>query len=150
MMTTRQHPRSIRTNANPRVPTVLIVDDDDTIRELLRAALEADGLQVLTAADGAAAWSVIQLARCRVDLVLTDVMMPRMNGLALGKRLRLACPDLPVIFMSGLGRDHLQQDLLPDDLLLRKPFDLERILATIKEQLAAVDGRAGRSRFLSA
>lgn len=86
-------------------PRVLVVDDDETIRQLTRRILEGHGYKVLTASDGAAALrampSAMRQPGTAVHLVLTDIEMPGMDGYALVHQLRLRWPALPVIYMSG-------------------------------------------------
>jgi CheY-like chemotaxis protein len=80
-------------------PRVLIVEDDSSARRALRRLLEEDGYEVITAADGAEG---LDLAiACPPDVVLSDVHMPRMDGLALVQQLRSQYPWLPVVLMSS-------------------------------------------------
>ena len=91
--------------APPSVSRILVVDDDEAIRQLARRILEGHGYHVLTSADGAAALGVARLAMMHpgstIHLVLTDIDMPGMDGYALGRRLALTWPALPVVYMSG-------------------------------------------------
>jgi two-component system, cell cycle response regulator CpdR len=93
---------------NPSAPSasrVLVVDDDEKIRRLLRRILESHGFEVLTSGDGAAALAVTRVAMTEpgnpIDVVLTDIDMPGMNGYELGRRLARTWPALPVVYMSG-------------------------------------------------
>jgi DNA-binding response OmpR family regulator len=80
---------------------ILVVDDDDCIVTVVKAFLESAGYAVFTAGDGDAGLALFRQHRPAISMVLTDVDMPRMNGLDLADRiLQLDC-DLPVLFMSG-------------------------------------------------
>ena len=82
--------------------TILVVEDDAAVRELVRLMLEANGYQVLTVDDAdEAARAVPGARRRRVDLLLTDVVMPEVNGRALAERLGEIAPDMRILFMSG-------------------------------------------------
>jgi two-component system cell cycle sensor histidine kinase/response regulator CckA len=118
--------------------TILVVDDESSIRETTRRLLEARGYRVLTAADGAEAATLFQKHRADVALVLTDLMMPVMNGLTLIRVLRSLAPGLQIIATSGVsdvdqGRE-LQQLGVAD--LLPKPVEVPVLLGTIARLLA--------------
>jgi FixJ family two-component response regulator len=81
--------------------TILVVDDDRTIRTLIRALLEGAGYAVLTASDGAEGFHVFQRYQENIALLLSDVTMPKMNGLQLAAAVRAVRPQLPVLFVSG-------------------------------------------------
>jgi CheY-like chemotaxis protein len=125
------------TGPAPRRRTVLLAEDDDAVREFVRAALEQSGYTVVAAGDGRAAGDLFAAAPDRFDLVLTDVVMPHAVGpelAALARRLR---PAVPVLFMSafpgGLG---LAPDALaPDERLLEKPFTVTGLLRAVNDIL---------------
>jgi CheY-like chemotaxis protein len=81
--------------------TVLIVEDEDILRKLLVQILESNGYKVLQAANGTEAIAVGQGFADRIDLLLTDVEMPGMNGSELAKQLKLHNPEMKVLLMSG-------------------------------------------------
>jgi two-component system response regulator ResD len=81
--------------------TILVVDDDLQIRSLVKVYLEQAGFAVATAADGEDGLNVFRAYRSRIALVLTDVMMPNMNGFDLADRVLELDSELPVLFMSG-------------------------------------------------
>lgn len=107
---------------------VLIVDDERYIVDLLSDLLEDEGYTVLRAADGQAALDVLD--RHQPDLVVTDVMMPRIDGVRLLSIIREQHKDLPVILMSAAVTPRLAG--VP---FLPKPFDIEDLLALIEEKL---------------
>ena len=111
---------------------ILVVDDEPSIREILSDVLTDAGYTVETAPDGRTALQLI--LRTPPDLVLTDVMMPRLDGWELLARVRERLPVLPVIVMSAVDpRDAKQHPGMTADhtAFLRKPFDLETVLAIV-------------------
>lgn len=123
-------------------PVVLVVDDEEQVRRFVVRALEGAGLQVREAEHGRAALELLAQSDSRVDLVITDVVMPVMNGTELAEALGRLRPDLPVVLMSGYGAAHLAGRglLQPNTSLLAKPFTPEALLAEVREALVA-DGR---------
>lgn len=112
-----------------RQQRVLIVDDEEAIVELLCLLLEEEGLQVQGETDTVRAVSAIQ--RERPDLVITDLMMPKMTGVELAARASRIDPRIRVVYMSAVteppdGDDHE---------FLQKPFDVEFVVDTVFEQL---------------
>jgi CheY-like chemotaxis protein len=110
--------------------TVLVVDDDPIILDVLRAALEDDGYAVLTAVNGGA----LPLARqARPDVVLLDIMMPGMDGVEVSKRLRAdpTTAAIPIVAMSATSNLMALADQMPIDDRLPKPFDLDHVSAVV-------------------
>jgi PAS domain S-box-containing protein len=104
--------------------TILLVDDDDAVRRITRRSLEHHGYTVLEAAGGAEALDMYRLHSGAIRLLVTDMVMPGMNGRELVERLTLIRPELQVLFISGHTDDELvRQGLLgPHQRFLRKPF----------------------------
>lgn len=116
-------------------PSILVVDDEPAVREALRAGLEFEGYQVTTAADGLGALE--QIAKSMPDGMVLDVMMPRMDGLTVLRRLRSFNPALPVLLLTArdtVGDRVTGLDVGADDYLT-KPFDLDELLARIRAML---------------
>ena len=116
-------------------PAILVVDDEPAVREALRAGLEFEGYQVTTAADGLGALE--QIAKSMPDGLVLDVMMPRMDGLTVLRRLRSFNPSLPVLLLTArdtVGDRVTGLDVGADDYLT-KPFDLDELLARIRAML---------------
>lgn len=113
-------------------PTVLIVDDEDGIRDFLRSAFEAEGFTVLAAADGAAAISLCEIYR--PDAILLDLMMPRLDGLGFVHEYRrlFGVDATPIYIMSAVSTavEHAKAAGVAGAFL--KPFDLDEVLATIE------------------
>jgi CheY-like chemotaxis protein len=103
--------------------TLLLVDDQDDIREMCRRALESEGAAVIEACDGIDALSLVQEWTGRLDLVITDMKMPRLGGSELAEMLSVFRPDLPVLGMTG--DPGLADRRLP---ALLKPFSLEELI----------------------
>jgi two-component system, cell cycle sensor histidine kinase and response regulator CckA len=104
--------------------TILLVEQEPALRDLARRALEAAGYTVLSCPDGQAALEASRHYSGPIDLVVTDLVMPWMDGRHLGAALRVQRPDLPVLLMSGYS-ESLVANLsspLPDEELLDKPF----------------------------
>ncbi|MEG0439280.1 MAG: response regulator transcription factor [Solibacillus sp.] len=105
------------------MPTILVVDDDANIRELVCLFLRNDGFSTAEAADGKEALAVY--TSTNVDLVVLDIMMPNMDGWTLCKELRRANPDLPLLMLTARGEtwEKVKGFELGADDYLTKPFD---------------------------
>lgn len=119
-------------------PRILLVEDDASLRSVLRRALERAGYRALEAADGRAALDVIRTEGEPVDMVVTDIVMPGMEGIELMISIRKTHPSLPVIAMSGGGRSSAQSYLqiarsAGAVRVLAKPFEIESLLETVRE-----------------
>ena len=117
--------------------TILLVEDDEQLRILLREVLRVSGYTVLEARLNSQAAMLFGQHADRIDLMLTDVMMPGTTGYHLAKRLRVWRPDMKVLFMSGLPRETIEAEGLldPGAPFLPKPFDSSTLLAKIREIL---------------
>ena len=113
--------------------TILVVEDEAPIREVLAEILRDEGYAVLVASDGAAALVVV--AERRPDLVLTDAMMPRLDGLGLLRRMRAdpRTAAIPVI-VSSAARHPSPADL-EGAAFLAKPYDLDEVLRAVRDGL---------------
>jgi two-component system response regulator MprA len=124
-------------NAVPK-PRVLVVDDDRAVRESLRRSLEFNGYDVALAADGAEALAGI--AATAPDVVIMDVMMPRLDGIETTRALRSAGNDLPILVLTArdaVGDRVEGLDAGADDYLT-KPFALQELLARLRALLRRV------------
>jgi CheY-like chemotaxis protein len=117
--------------------TILLVEDEDVVRELAREALQEGGYTVLEARHPGEALLVAERQGDGLDLLLTDVVMPHMSGPELAQRLRDQRPDLRVLFMSGYTDDAtLRHGVLRSEVFfLQKPFTPEILARRVRETL---------------
>jgi len=113
--------------------TVLLAEDDDAVREYVSLVLRRLGYQVLEAADGADALAVADRFHGPIDLLLSDVVMPRMDGVELARRLGQARSSLKVMHMSGYPGD--ARAGADDAPFLRKPFDRDVLARRVRRVL---------------
>jgi CheY-like chemotaxis protein len=117
--------------------TVLLAEDEESLRELIGELLEASGYQVLAAEDPTKAIETAERHGGVIHLLLTDVLMPGMNGRELAQRVRELRPDIRVLYMSGHTEDSIAQSglLEPGALLISKPFTQESLARKVREAL---------------
>jgi len=117
--------------------TILLVEDEDNLRQLTRQSLENQGYSVIDAADGAAAIRLSQSHQGPIHLLLTDVIMPGMNGRELANQVSPSRPDIKVLYMSGYTENHIGHNGTLDEgiTLLQKPFTLPALQAKVREVL---------------
>jgi len=119
--------------------TILVAEDEDSVRKLLAHLLNASGYRVIEAPDGHEALRLFRQDAASIDMLLTDVIMPGLNGRQLAQEILASKPDLKVIYMSGYTDDVLLNTgaLGPGMSFLRKPLQLDRVTALIREVLDA-------------
>ncbi|HLP43403.1 MAG TPA: response regulator, partial [Fibrobacteria bacterium] len=120
---------------------VMVVDDEDLVREMARLALEAEGLVVLTARNGVEALLLAERHGGPIHLLLTDLSMPPyMDGLELARSLRCARPGLQVLFLSARGHE-VPMPIDPDSgaALVAKPFTSETLVERVRAALESLD-----------
>ncbi len=129
--------------AGPRgAERVLLVEDEDTVRSLAREVLQRRGYDVVEARDGGEALELLDGQAANVALVVTDMIMPRLGGVELGRRLRERRPELPILFMSGYADGAGMQAPRdePGPSFLKKPFTPEALATAVRR---ALDGPGG-------
>jgi two-component system cell cycle sensor histidine kinase/response regulator CckA len=116
--------------------TVLLVEDEDMVRTVAERALTRQGYKVLTAADGEQGLEVLASGEA-IDLLISDVVMPNMDGPAMVARARHAYPDLPVLFMSGYAEEQLRKSIdIANVAFLPKPFSVSQLAEAARDALA--------------
>ncbi|WP_084828127.1 response regulator [Streptomyces griseoflavus] len=121
---------------------VLVVDDNKVIRQLIRVNLELEGIEVVTAADGAECLEVVH--QVRPDLVTLDVVMPRLDGLRTAARLRTdpRTSDLPLVIVSACSQYEIDSGLdVGVDAFLAKPFEPAELVRLVQGLIARPLGR---------
>jgi CheY-like chemotaxis protein len=113
---------------------ILVVEDDDFVRGSIVDSLQALGHRVSQAENGSAA--LARVASEQPDLMITDYMMPGMTGVELVKRVRALHPQLPMIIATGYADMKAVEETIGDDNLLRKPFQLADLAASVERALA--------------
>ena len=129
------------TNAKlePAQETILLVEDESNVRQLARQYLENQGYTVLEAADGAAAIEISNAHPGPIHLLLTDVIMPGMNGRELARRVSALRPETKVLYMSGYTENAIAHNGILDEgiALLQKPFTLTTLRTKVREKLSS-------------
>ena len=117
--------------------TLLVVDDEPTIRKMAMDTLSRLGYDCLEAESGEAALALISKRLKEIKLLITDVIMPGMDGMELARRAWDLVPDLEVLFISGYSRDYIGRDdlLRPGVNLLSKPFTPSALATKVREIL---------------
>ncbi|MEQ9151297.1 MAG: response regulator [Parvibaculum sp.] len=115
--------------------TILLVEDEDAVRTFAARALGTRGYEVLQAESGEIALDVVREHDGRIDLVVSDVVMPNMDGPTMAKELKTLLPGTPIIFVSGYAEDAFAKNLDPDQEFhfLPKPFSLKQLAAAVKD-----------------
>jgi nitrogen-specific signal transduction histidine kinase len=119
--------------------TILLVEDEDAVRTLAGRMLRRKGYRVLDARHGGEALEILGAYLGRVDLVLTDIVMPGMGGTELARRVREMRPNVPLLFMSGYSHGEIEQrgGFAPDEAFLQKPFTADELARQVREVLEA-------------
>jgi two-component system cell cycle sensor histidine kinase/response regulator CckA len=126
-----------RSPGEPGDETILLVEDDESLREVTRELLSQSGYRVLAAANGEQALQAVRDVSAPLHLLLADVVMPGMSGAALAAELSNAHPEMNVLYMSGYTGDTIARSgvLEPGILLLEKPFTRQALIAKVRDAL---------------
>lgn len=120
--------------------TILLVEDEEGLRSLNARGLRSRGYKVLEAENGVEAMELLEANDGAIDLVVSDVVMPEMDGPTLLKAMRARNPDLRIIFVSGYAEDAFDKSVLREEdqfAFLPKPFALSALVAKVKETMAS-------------
>jgi CheY-like chemotaxis protein len=117
--------------------TILVVDDQPDVMTLVSEALHMHGYQVMEASNAGSALLICEERKDKIDLLITDVIMPKMNGVQLVRRLWQLIPDLRVLFMSGYTHNIIEQqgDINPGQNFIQKPFNTANLLHMVRKVL---------------
>ena len=135
-----EEPRGVGQAATPSLSgTILVVDDQDAVREVCQKILEYFGLTVLTAVDGLDAVEVFRQRSAEIDGIVLDLMMPRMDGLAAFQELRRIKPGVRVILSSGYEEQEATARFTGAGLagFVHKPYTLQTLRAAVEHMLAS-------------
>jgi CheY-like chemotaxis protein len=136
------HPR-LHLAPPQRSVTILIVEDNDNLRNLLQRTLEAVGFSVLPAADGAEGLRLCQQHNGTIDLMVSDIVMPRLNGLQLAEQVRAAHPEMKFLFITGFADEfpELRELIKYGTNVLEKPFLPSELLRKVEDTLNQGKGK---------
>jgi two-component system, cell cycle sensor histidine kinase and response regulator CckA len=116
--------------------TILLVEDEDMVRAVAERALSRQGYTVVTAANGEIALETLETMD-RPDLLVSDVVMPIMDGPTMARQARARYPDLPILFMSGYAEEQLRRSIDLDNVaFLPKPFSVQQLAEAARDVLA--------------
>ncbi len=142
MQTLDEFSHSAPTRAGAGV-SVLVVDDETAVRRFAVRVLQREGYEVLEAADGLEALEMLRAGQVTVDLIVSDIVMPRMNGVELMQAVAESDPEVPVVLMSGYATAALSElGIATPCSIVPKPFPAERLLAEVQR---CVRSRGGGS-----
>jgi CheY-like chemotaxis protein len=121
------------------MPTVLVVEDDPLVLEVMTRLVREGGYDTIPARDGREAWDILQRGTRPIDLVLADVVLPHMSGTELAAQVVAKQPELPVVLMSAFAPEDLARRglALSHGHLLTKPFEPEQLLGLVRSLLQA-------------
>lgn len=140
-------PEEIRDSAPEQagVETILVVEDQETVRCFMKTALRQHGYRVIEASDGNAALELVKQHSGEIHLLLTDVVMPGMNGKELSERLKILRPNLKVLFTSGYTTDVIgKRGVLDYDVAyIQKPFSHNGLAEKVREVLGEPPSSTG-------
>ena len=121
------------------MPKILIADDEESMRQLVARAIAMDGHEIVTAQDGAEALEILTVADGQFDLLLTDIQMPVMDGIALALSVARDFPDLTILLMTGFADQRERAsglNAIAHDVIT-KPFSVADIRTAVADALAS-------------
>jgi two-component system cell cycle sensor histidine kinase/response regulator CckA len=140
-------PVSAAPSAECRIGTVLVVEDEEGVRELAHRVLEEQGHRIIDARDGLEALAKLEEFGSDLDLVLSDVVVPGIGTSELDRTVREVRPDLPILYMSGYSRDEMiERGMIdPDRPFLQKPFTADELTELVCRELGTeIEARGGQ------
>jgi DNA-binding response OmpR family regulator len=136
----RADTRDVEKITHRRPATVLLVEDDLSLQALAAHTLRSAGYHVIPASDIPQALQAAEQQTTGIDLILTDINLPSGNGMALAAQLVATRPNVPVLYMSGLTGDaiqNVQHEGAPEGSFIAKPFSPKALVALVQEMLPA-------------
>jgi CheY-like chemotaxis protein len=124
----------------PAKKTILVVEDEPTLRALVRKVLERGGYEIIESSSGLAAWELWSKTKPHVDLLLTDMVMPDgISGLQLAEKLKAENPGLKVIFTTGYSAELMGKgfEMKEGVNFLQKPYPPQKLVQTVRNGLAS-------------
>lgn len=120
-----------------RKPVLLVVEDEPDLLDLYTQGLTMAGAEILPAENGEEAWEIFNKDPKRVDLVLSDIFMPGMNGVQLMSKIKSHTETIPVILITGYAHLHtlIEESNYEPNAFLEKPFNLPNLFEEIKKLL---------------
>ena len=117
--------------------TILLVEDEQSVRTMVRRMLESNGYRVLDAENGLEAMQLMKEIREPIHLLVTDVVMPEIGGSKLADSMRVTLPDLRVLYISGYHTDSKVElfSLKASESLLKKPFTTRQLVSAVRQQI---------------
>jgi two-component system, cell cycle sensor histidine kinase and response regulator CckA len=118
-------------------PVLLVAEDEPDLLSILEDGLAIFGITVIPAKDGLEGWELFEKNMDTIEGVVTDIFMPRMNGLSMYSKIHALRPELPVIFITGYADRMPEQstDPIPLENLVRKPFELSELVRVLASRL---------------
>lgn len=134
-----------------RSATILIAEDDAIVRKMVTEILQLEDYEVIAACDGDEAFAIFDREAERIDLVVTDIVMPRMNGKQFGRQCRARNPATRILYMSGYVGTPLDahEDLAGAADFIPKPFHPDQFLERVRKLLGENDETAKGNRVLT-
>jgi two-component system cell cycle sensor histidine kinase/response regulator CckA len=131
-------PASLVTNANRGNETILLVEDEEAVRAVARTVLEDLGYRVLTAGNAEDGLAIAETGRHQIDLLLTDIVLPKADGIYLSRLIKHDFPGIKVLYMSGYTDNALIHQGMRDGTVsyIQKPFDAASLAGKVREALA--------------
>lgn len=123
---------------------ILVVDDEASVREIMRASLESNGYRIVEAKDGMEAAVIYEKYRGEIKLVITDMMMPTMDGAAVIRLLRRMNPAVKIVIVTGMAEEEQISEAMKKNVqgFLQKPFRADKLLRAIHSVMN--DGSSGK------
>jgi DNA-binding response OmpR family regulator len=144
-------PAKSRQNEAGGCETVLLVEDEESVRELVRLTLASRGYKVLEAENGECGLRIAETCKDPIDILITDVVMPGIGGRELAKKLLGLRPGISVLYLSGYTEDTVitHGALAPGTAFLQKPFTLQSLAEKVREVLRSRSAATSASKSIA-